>query len=257
MGNKVSNKVSVLVYSRRFGSPIRKAVMAYFAERASDNGGGVWASKGTIAAEIECGRSTVIRTINDFVSEGLLRPTGTHPCRNGETVEYAMNLIAITSLPHVKDGDTSPAAGPVPQRDQSQSGTAPVPQRDPYQSRSGTQTILGTINEPSLGLEATAPKPKRAASLPPHWVPSDRNIADAMKRGFSASEIDHEADRFRDYHLAKGTTFKDWDAGWRTWLGNARKFGGGRVAGPSYPGGRGQGSSIASIVARRRLAGEN
>ena len=105
--------------------------------------------------------------------------------------------------------------------------------------------------------EAIASPKKRAVSLPPDWVPSDRNIADAQKRGFSAQEIDHEADRFRDYHLAKGTTFKDWDAGWRTWLGNARSFGGGRVAGPSFPGGRGQGSSIASIVARRRLAGED
>lgn len=105
--------------------------------------------------------------------------------------------------------------------------------------------------------EAKASPKKRAVSLPPDWVPSDRNIADASARGFSAKEIDHEADRFRDYHLAKGTTFEDWDAGWRTWLGNARKFGGGRVAGPSFPGGRGQGSSIASIVARRRLAGEN
>jgi len=113
----VSNKVSVLVYSRRVGSPIRKAVLAYFAERASDNGSGVWASKSTIAAEIECGRSTVIRTINDFVKEGLLKPVGTRPCRNGETVEYSMDLEAIEALPSVDDRHTRPAAGPVPERD--------------------------------------------------------------------------------------------------------------------------------------------
>ncbi|MEI4473550.1 YdaU family protein [Frigidibacter sp. MR17.24] len=106
--------------------------------------------------------------------------------------------------------------------------------------------------------QPVGPPPKRrAVSLPANWVPSDRNIADAAERNFSAEEIQHEADRFRDYHLAHGTTFKDWDAGWRTWLGNARKFAGGRgsVARQAAPGRHGQGGSIASIVARRRAEG--
>lgn len=67
-------------------------------------------------------------------------------------------------------------------------------------------------------------KPKRACQIPDGWVPNDKNIEDATNRNFSQQEIDHEANQFRDYHLAKGTTYKDWNAGWRTWLGNARKF---------------------------------
>lgn len=74
------------------------------------------------------------------------------------------------------------------------------------------------------------PKRRRSVPIPEAWTPSDRNIADADQRGFSQQEIDHEADRFRDYHLAKGSTFKDWDAAWRTWLGNAARFSGGRPA---------------------------
>lgn len=66
--------------------------------------------------------------------------------------------------------------------------------------------------------------PRRKRAIPPNWVPSDRNIADASNRQFSAEEIDDEAAKFRDYHLAKGSTFLDWDAAWRTWLGNARKW---------------------------------
>lgn len=70
------------------------------------------------------------------------------------------------------------------------------------------------------------PKPKqnKAVSLPENWVPSDRNIQDAIGRGFSKQEINDEADRFLNYHHSKGSTFKSWDAAWRTWLGNARKF---------------------------------
>lgn len=78
-----------------------------------------------------------------------------------------------------------------------------------------------------FGAEAAKPsKQKKAMALPENWVPSDKNIADAQERGFTMQEIDHEADQFRNYHLAKGTTFKNWDAAWRTWLGNARKFSG-------------------------------
>lgn len=66
---------------------------------------------------------------------------------------------------------------------------------------------------------------RRACLLPPDWVPSDRNLADAQARNFTDEEIHEQAAAFRDYHLARGTAFKDWDAGWRTWLGNARSFG--------------------------------
>jgi hypothetical protein len=96
------------------------------------------------------------------------------------------------------------------------------------------------------------PKPNRKRSIPPDWVPSPRNIADALGRDFTPQEIDHEADRFRDYHLARASIFSDWDAAWRTWIGNARKFATpARVFGFPSSTGRGQGSSLASIAARR------
>jgi uncharacterized protein YdaU (DUF1376 family) len=101
------------------------------------------------------------------------------------------------------------------------------------------------------------PLRKRGSQLPPNWVPSDCNIADAEARGFSAEEIEHEGRRFRDHHLARGTVFKDWDAAWRTWLGNARAFARGRPVAlfPNAGSGRG-GASLASIAARRRAEGK-
>jgi uncharacterized protein YdaU (DUF1376 family) len=91
--------------------------------------------------------------------------------------------------------------------------------------------------------------------LPPDWTPSDRNLSDAAARGFSQQEAADEADRFRDHHLARGTRFRDWDAAWRKWLGNARRYGGRVVAIGAIPGRGGQGGSLASIAARRRAAG--
>lgn len=92
--------------------------------------------------------------------------------------------------------------------------------------------------------------PSRACRLPPDWVPSDRNLEDARARNFTDQEIRNEADRFRDYHLAKGTAFRDWDAGWRTWLGNASKFGaGGSMArGPHHGGGKPIGGLVGAAM---------
>ena len=236
----MSREVAALVYSRRVGSAAKKAVLAYFADKADARGKGVFPSKQTVADVTEMGRSTVIRAINEMVADGLISPVGRRKCQSGATTVYEMHLAAIAALPKVfSDDEAVPERDPmqsqsgtlqaVPERDQSQSGTGVVPERDPMQSQSGTQTVI----EPSLNKEEplVVPQPddppskrRRSTSLPPEWVPSDRNLSDAHARNFTDQEIRHEADRFRDYHLARGTTFRDWDAGWRTWLDNARKF---------------------------------
>ena len=97
---------------------------------------------------------------------------------------------------------------------------------------------------------------KPEVPIPENWVPSDRNIADAEARQFSAKEIDDEADRFRNHHIARDTRFRDWDAAWRTWLGNSRKFSNIGLAFKATSYRHGQGGSIASIAARRRASGQ-
>ena len=98
---------------------------------------------------------------------------------------------------------------------------------------------------------------KPEIEIPEDWVPNDRNVSDATDSGFSQMDIDHEADRFRNYHLSKQSRFRDWNAAWRTWLANARKFeSNNRMAGKARSPRYGSGSSIASVVARRRASGE-
>ena len=97
---------------------------------------------------------------------------------------------------------------------------------------------------------------KPEVPIPENWVPSDRNIADAEARQFSAKEIEDEADRFRNHHIARDTRFRDWDAAWRTWLGNSRKFSNIGLAFKATSYRHGQGGSIASIAARRRASGQ-
>lgn len=146
------------------------------------------------------------------------------------------------------------------QRDTSgtRAGQTPGHERDTSGTNYKKDEIrVNTEKEDLFGDEPPKPRRRRPeCELPEGWVPSERNIADARSRNFTDMEIEDEAGRFRDHHTAKGSRYRDWDAAWRTWLGNARKFARGNMAGKAATGRYGQGSSIASIVARRRASGE-
>jgi hypothetical protein len=128
------------------------------------------------------------------------------------------------------------SANPAPDAPRTKCTPAPDAPQTPHLVRSNpapdapepSLTTIGTVSikeaDASLMNAREKPPPKRGCQLPENWVPSDRNISDAEAREFTGDQINEQADAFRDYHRARGTTFKDWDAAWRTWLGNARRF---------------------------------
>ncbi|MBZ4023595.1 hypothetical protein CKO11_14130 [Rhodobacter sp. TJ_12] len=103
---------------RRFGSAARKQIIMFLADKASDDGSGIWCSKGTIQRHTELGESTVKRTITDFLREGILIETGRRPCKNGFTVIYRIVLDRVMALESSAEPDegTGSTVDPV-QRD--------------------------------------------------------------------------------------------------------------------------------------------
>jgi hypothetical protein len=70
---------------------------------------------------------------------------------------------------------------------------------------------------------AHAPKPtKRAYQLPADFYPNETGVSYAEQRRVSLAV---ELESFRNHHRAKGSTFKDWQAAWRTWCDKAVEFG--------------------------------
>lgn len=67
-------------------------------------------------------------------------------------------------------------------------------------------------------------KRKPATTRPADWMPTEGHYALGAKHGMAPAAVDAEADRFRDHHDARGSTFADWDAAFRTWLGNVDRF---------------------------------
>lgn len=71
---------------------------------------------------------------------------------------------------------------------------------------------------------------KRRTQIDSTFEPNDAGVQTAVTRGV---QVDAELQRFIDYHRAKGSVMADWQAAWRTWVGNAAKF-----AQPNAPRGR-------------------
>jgi uncharacterized protein YdaU (DUF1376 family) len=79
------------------------------------------------------------------------------------------------------------------------------------------------LTPPPGGEAAKPPMPKRAAQLAPDFYPNANGVAYAEQRRVGLAV---ELESFRNWHTAKGTTMKDWQAAWRTWCDKAVEFGG-------------------------------
>jgi hypothetical protein len=64
---------------------------------------------------------------------------------------------------------------------------------------------------------------KRGTTAPDHFDITDKLRGWATENA-PGIDVDAETENFLDHHRAKGSTFKSWDAAWRTWMRNAVKF---------------------------------
>jgi hypothetical protein len=94
----MSWRVANACAERKFGSATRKQIIMFLADKASDDGSGIWCSKGTIQRHTELGETTVKRTVREFLKEGILVETGARTCKNGFTVVYRIDLTRIEAL---------------------------------------------------------------------------------------------------------------------------------------------------------------
>lgn len=160
-----------LVYLKRTGSAVRKAVLGYMADRASEDGDGIYTSKGRIARETEFSESAVKKAIREFISEGILVEVGKRGCANGQTVVYAMCRAKIEALPDAKDGGKSgptPApSDPVTQEPRHRVTPTPAPS-DPHPGTGCPQTTLNHL-EPQKDHSASQNDPRSFSAFWEAW----------------------------------------------------------------------------------------
>lgn len=114
------------------------------------------------------------------------------------------------------------AASQLPEPDLSTETT-----RQPRVTDASTQDLHAQVGREGKGKEGkgkegnelSAPKSRSKTQYPVDFLPNDSGMAVAAAKGV---DVARELEKFRDYHLAKGSTMADWQAAWRTWVGNAR-----------------------------------
>lgn len=124
--------------------------------------------------------------------------------------------------------------------DQPETDLPPLPETAPETPATATQTPDTRHQTPDVnppppgGVAAKPPTPKRATQLSPDFTPNETGVSYAEQRRVS---IAVELESFRNWHCAKGTTMKDWQAAWRTWCDKAVEFGraNGARASPNRP----------------------
>lgn len=85
---------------------------------------------------------------------------------------------------------------------------------------SNTATVLVDVPQKSGEKAPEITGAKRRSRIPSEFFPNENGVAKAQSLGLM---LDVELTKFRDYHQGKGTLMADWDAAWRTWIGNARQ----------------------------------
>lgn len=116
-------------------------------------------------------------------------------------------------------GETAPATLQV-----GQPATAPATPATATQTPdSNPQTPDTRHQTPTNKKEMDSPAAggKRRTRLPQGFQPNEAGRALAVGKGL---DVESEVEAFQNYHTSHGSLMADWQAAWRTWVGNAVKF---------------------------------
>jgi hypothetical protein len=171
--------------------PTPKLVLVVIADYADDKG---YAFPGadTIARRASISERTLTRVLADLEANGYLERER-RSLINGNRTSDGYHLLPDGTSRHFgalsrrqNEGDKTPTVAPV--------------------------------GEPSVEPPVTTPR-ARARRMPEGMTWTNAHSLKAVAKGV---DVEVEFHKFTDYHLAKGSTFVDWDRAFHTWLNNAR-----------------------------------
>ena len=200
-------------------------LMIALADRAHDDGTCAWPSVSWLAERVQRSNRSVLRGLDRLKEQGLIRPGNqelfSHLPANRRPVVYDLVM-------HRSRGDKSVTPEPVRGDSSDILGVTPdVTQTVPSLLRNetvGEKPSDAGASALDLGIPDQVNTRRRSTALPVGWAPSGKHFDLAQDLGFGAARVDHEAEQFCDRARAKGEKYLDWDAAFRQWLRNARKF---------------------------------
>ncbi|GAA0586475.1 helix-turn-helix domain-containing protein [Halomonas salifodinae] len=215
----MSIKVSTMVWEKWPNGGSEMLCLLALADWCNDEGGSLYPSIGALAKKMRVSDRQAQRVLHSLIDRGFVSVVGnTNGGAPGTTRQYHLNVKRLQSLPDYSEtgdiavtpdvndtGDTGDADGCHGCRETGDIGV--------------TQTVIEPLVEP-----LAAPKPKGATrkhSIPNDFKPNETCRSRAIQSNVS---MEIELEKFSDYHLAKGSKFKDWQAAFRNWLTKAGEY---------------------------------
>lgn len=197
-------------------SHTEKLVLLALADNANDEGV-CWPAVDTLSRKCSLNKSTISEVIDRLNDYGFVQ----------RKKRFSASVIYTVSVPAVKWGERlmaspSPVSGPAVSNHHRTIINKPI---------EGTSLFVDAMpNEKPPATESNDAKSKsrNARTIPDAWQPHEKHRAKCIALGFVVEGL---AEQFRHHHTARGTKFKDWDAGFHTWIGNASRFGGEKIGG--------------------------
>ena len=94
----MSVEIMSLVFNADLQTAGRNGVMLAIADHCDGNGKNSYQSKQTLAQKSNLNPRQVQRIVTQLVEEGLLIVEGKEACRGGYTINYSINLEALSDL---------------------------------------------------------------------------------------------------------------------------------------------------------------
>jgi DNA-binding transcriptional MocR family regulator len=191
----------------RVGDPILKNLLMAICHHADRENWSCWPSQDLLAYETEVSKRTIQRKLEELEERGFIR---IEKRRNLDGTQANSILTvtggqAVTLQPPVdKNGLTGGQKPGVP----GDNTCPPVKKQEEQEEQS---------------LFAPLPKKKRQ-TIPKTYPMTDSHKKYATDRGLAETYAQNVFENFKNHHTAKGTLMLDWDAAWRTWVGNEIKF---------------------------------
>ncbi len=218
---------------------LERVVLVVMADFQGESGE-AWPSMESLAKACGCSTNAARAAVQRLVSHGVLargdraalarrlgrKPQETpvpyvvevHPVEVHPVEVQTMDLHRVSAAPPGDGPPGTPGDGPDPLTD---------PLRDPPIERARERAA--STSRPS-GVAKAKTEPKRKSSAPP--ADDAAALAAWLARwDIPSPESDRVVAHFLDHHRAKGSTFLDWAAAWRTWRAREADFGG-RTRGP-------------------------
>lgn len=163
------------------------SVLARYADNQTHE---AFPSRDTLAAHMHCSAKSVDRATEELINIGAI----TKRQRHNSSLIYTLRVSQGGG--HQSPGGSSPVSRGV--------------DTDVHLTRT-------TELEPDNYID------NKGKSVPPNWEPTPQFTAECTQK-FPTLIIANEVEAFIDFHIAKGSVFKDLQRAFRTWCRNAAKF---------------------------------